>query len=186
MKFVVSLFTLLLVFSCSDMKKGSQMEQISDLQVRLDKISASWNSLELKSIDSLHQLSSQVIDSIELYYNDQTIEKSCAMALDDYKQCLIKLQEMQKIHTFLPIVLSEKSKALTSLKNDIELGSGRRDKYDDYISFEKKEVATISEQFEHYVELKKMSFEQYEASKQKVESFLDELKQEKLSIEMKR
>lgn len=181
MKQLFSLFALFFIFSCSDMKKGSQMEQISELQMRLDKISASWNSFDLKSIDSLHQISSTVIDSIEFYYNGQEIEKNRAIILDNYKQGLIKFKEMQKIHSFLPNVLTEKAKALSSLKKDIEQGSGRREKYDEYISFEKREVATIYEQFENYLTLKESSFNQYENSKMEVESLLNELKTDKLS-----
>ena len=176
MKFF-SLFILSFFFvSCSDMKKGKQLEEIGALQTSLDSLEKQWDTDEVKQIDSLENLSSSKIDSIGNLYDGQEIELNIASKIDLFKQSNHDLKELKKIHEFYPVVLKEKQKSLKSLRKDIEKGSGRREKYDEYIGFEQKELSTICKQYDDYQSTKKRCLKNYTNSQKAVDQLLDSLK----------
>lgn len=162
--------------SCSDMKKGKQLEQIAAIQAILDSLQTEWDPEEARIIDSLAEECVSKIDSIGLLYDNQEIELVVASEIDLFKQSSTDLQELKKIHTFYPTVLKEKQQSLESLKKDISKGSGRREKYDEYIDFEQKELSTIRQQYDDYQETKYRCIKKYSASKGTVSELLDSLK----------
>lgn len=163
-------------FSCSDLKKGEQLKQIQNFQMRLDSIKNLWNPTELTTIDSLSTLCLLKIDSIGKVYNDQHIDETLAKKLDEYKQCSQELLDLKQMHAFFPKLLKEKEQSLKKLKEDISKGKGRRDKYGEFIDFEGNELATILKQFELYKKIKKSSVINYASSKKALNLFLDSLK----------
>lgn len=163
-------------FSCSDLRKGEQLRKIQVFQTSLDSISNMWDSSELVTIDSLSLLCTSKIDSIGKLYSDQKIDMNLATRLDEFKQCNQELLELKKMHSFFPKLLVEKNKALKKLKEDINKGKGRRDKYDEFIDFEGDELATIVEQFDLYKKIKENSIKNYSSSKKALNFFLDSLK----------
>jgi hypothetical protein len=176
MKFIVLSILPFLYVSCSDMKKVEQLEQIEMLQSSLDSLETQWNTNEATQIDSLENLSFSKIDSIGNLYNGQEIELVVASKIDLFKQSNHDFKELKKIHEFYPVVLKEKQKSLKLLKKDIEKGSGRREKYDEYIDFEQKELSTICKQYDDYQRTKKRCFKNYMNSQKTVNQLLDSLK----------
>lgn len=158
------------------MKKGKQLEQIEHLQSSLDSLEKEWNSQDVTTIDSLADLCSSKIDSIGMLYNDQHIELKQASKIDLFKQCNNDLQELKKIKTFYPVVLKEKKQSLRLLKTDISKGSGRREKYEEYIGFEQKELETIRQQHDDYQKTKERCMNYYSESREVVDELLDSLK----------
>lgn len=158
------------------MKKGKQLEEIRTLQTSLDSLEKQWDFNEVNQIDSLENLSSSKIDSIGNLYDGQKIELTIASKIDLFKQSNHDLKELKKIHEFYPVVLKEKQKSLKSLKKDIEKGSGRREKYDEYIDFEQKELSTICKQYDDYHSTRKRCLKNYMNSQKAVNQLLDSLK----------
>lgn len=158
------------------MRKGKQLEQIETLQKSLDSLENEWNIEEAKIIDSLAKQCSSKIDSISLLYNAQPIELVTASKIDVFKQCNNDLQELKKIHVFYPVLLLEKKRSLASLKADVSKGSGRREKYDEYIVFEEKELSTICQQHTDYQKTKERCIKNYSVSKGVVDKLLSSLK----------
>lgn len=152
------------------------MEQITALQAALDSLEKEWNNQESGTIDSLSVICSAKIDSISLLYNDQKIDLELASKIDRFKQSNNDLKELKKIHSFFPSLLTEKKQALASLKADVNKGSGRREKYDEYIDFETKEMATIRQQYQEYLRTKEHCIEYYTSSSDAVTDFLTGLK----------
>lgn len=176
MKFVFLLIAALVFFSCTDMKKGKQMEQITALQAELDSLEKEWNNQESNTIDSLSVICTATIDSISLLYNDQKIAVNLASKIDQFKQANTDLKELKRVHSFFPSLLNDKKQALASLKTDVNKGSGRREKYDEYIDFETKELATIRQQYQEYLQAKEQCIEYYASSSDAVADFLTGLK----------
>lgn len=169
--------------SCSDLKKGKQLEQIDFLEASLDSLQTVWSPEDARIVDSLAAVCSSKIDSVGLLYNNQEIDLETASKIDLFKQSNNDLQELKKIHGFFPTVLNEKKQSLSSLKKDITKGSGRREKYDEYITFEEKELNTIRQQFNGYFETKDRCVKNYAASKETVDQLLDSLKSNQQNIQ---
>lgn len=181
---LISLFILSCVlFSCSDMKKGKQLEQITVLQTSLDSLQSVWRPEDATVVDSLSKVCASKIDSIGSLYNNQEIDLEIASKIDLFKQSSNDLQELKKIHDFFPTVLNDKKQSLESLKKDITKGSGRREKYDEYIAFEQKELNTIRQQFNDYFETKNRCVERYASSREAVNQLLDSLKNSQENIQ---
>lgn len=176
MKFFSLVILFLGLLSCSDMKKGKQLEEITALQTDLDSLESVWNVMDLQRIDSMGAECSSKIDSIGLLYENQTIDESLAFKIDLFKRCTNDLKELKKIHEFYPVVLEEKRKSLKLLKTDVAKGSGRREKYEEYIDFEQKELSTIRKQYEDYQVTKQRCEAYYSESKETVDQLLDSLK----------
>lgn len=177
MKPVVTLISIFLCCACSDMSKGKQLEKISQLQLVLDSLKNEWHSEDSIFLNELEKECSSKIDSIGLFYNDQKIALEEAKKIDLYKQTVLDLKELKKVHSFFPTVLTEKEKALKLLQQDISKGSGRREKYDDYIAFEEKELTTIRQQFEDYKVTQTRCKKSYEESKQAIAVLLETIKE---------
>ena len=57
--------------------------------------------------------------------------------------------------------MPEEKSALSKLKKDINKGSGRKDKYDDYIIFEQNKLKKIKILFKEYIDIKNMVYSTY-------------------------
>ncbi|MCO5260305.1 MAG: hypothetical protein M9916_09195 [Crocinitomicaceae bacterium] len=163
-------------FSCSDLKKGKQLKQVWLLQNSLDSLENNWNTEELTTIDSISAICQNKIDSISHLYDDQYVSMELAIKLDQYKQCSQGLQELKRVQSFFPSIIKEKVQSLQQLEVDIQTGKGRREKYDEYIEFEKNELITINKQYKRYHFTKKKSLDNYSKSNEDVCDFLSELK----------
>lgn len=177
MKPIAIAISLLLCVACSDMSKGKQLEKISSLQTTLDSLKNEWHSEDSVFLNELEKECISKIDSIGLLYNGQKIALEEAKNIDLYKQTVLGLKELKKVHSFFPTVLTEKEKALKLLQQDISKGSGRREKYDDYIAFEEKELTTIRQQFEEYKETQKRCKKSYDESKDAITLLLETIKE---------
>jgi hypothetical protein len=184
MKFIS--FAILLVFfaSCSDMKKGQQLEEISNLQTTLDSLQNLWNEEAFVHTDSLSTVCQIMIDSIGTVYKNQELEVKTASKLDLFKQCHNDLKELKEIQEFYPVVLKEKKQSLSSLKKDVSIGSGRREKYEEYIAFEKKEMSTILQQYNDYQKTKSDCEKKYAHSHASVHQLLKTLNQNQQNKEL--
>lgn len=167
------------MLSCSDLKKGRQLEHVIELSNSLDSVNLEWNKSDTILINDLFFDCSKTIDTIEFLYNNQKISLELAKKIDLYKHAKSDAQELKTIQNFYPTILKEKKQSLSLLKKDINKGSGRREKYDEYISFEQKELTTIKQQLEDYKSTQERCIKNYQSSQKDVHAFLTILKTEK-------
>jgi len=162
-------------WACSDLKKGKQLEQVAVLNDKLDSLQSQWNREEKGIIDSFIITCTSKIDSVSLLYQSQEIDLHTATQLDLFKQANGDFVELKKIHSFFPTVLQDKKQAIESLQHDIGNGSGRREKYDQYIEFEQQELQMLMQQLDHYTQTKQRCQKNYVSSKATVDTLLWQL-----------
>jgi len=171
-----TVFALLFVLlACSDIKKGKQIEQVVLLNKQIDSLQNLWNKEDKKKLDSFIVLCNSKLDSISLLYKNQEIDLETAHHIDVFKQANKDFIELKKIHSFFPNILQEKKQNLKQLHQDISKGSGRREKYDEYIAFEQQEWQTIEQQFNQYITVKKRCLTDYTNTKNRIDTLLLEL-----------
>jgi len=170
------LLTIVLIFlSCSDIKKGRQLESVHLISKTIDSLQSKWDKEDQTKIDSFIHTCSSKIDSIAILYQSQELALNEATQLDLFKNANNDFVELKKIHDFFPYILSEKKQAILSLQKDINNGSGRREKYDQYIAFEQQELTTIIQQLDNYIKIKQRCLNNFDQSKTAVDTLIQHL-----------
>jgi len=175
MRFVVFIFTILLLVSCSDLKKGEQLETISVLNKSIDSIQTVLIENKLEEINQLEYEVEAVISRIKDNISSDTLELSLATKIDTYQRMYHSLSFLKSSYSLLKSSLIEEKKVLRKLKKDIKKGNGYRNKYEEYVIFESAKVATLRSNLKKYVSLRKKSIDIHLSLHDKLYDFSFEL-----------
>lgn len=131
------------LLSCSDFNQQEQLKKLEKLTNTTDSLSNVLKNSIPDSLNSMRQtmMNTEValknnitMDSVDLYY---------AKDMDTYKSAR---KRIGKINLYLVEVLAgckKEKKQLVKLKEDIERGWGKRNKYNEYIKLEDKNIKTL-------------------------------------------
>ena len=153
-------FSLLFV-SCADLNKKKQLSEIKTLNNYLDSIHQIITEKRLDSISQMSRKSGDVELRIKNYLISDTINLELGKKMDAYKIMRKKCPSLNKDISELKALIKEEKVALKELKHDIDNASGRKDKYDEYISFEKNKVKKIKLLFNEFSKNKTYVFNTY-------------------------
>lgn len=162
--------TCILLHSCIDLQKNDRLEQIHALQKTVDSVSTGFNANRLDSIVPIRVKINNLELRIKQFYKGDTISKELGAKMDAFRKIKMNFnpenevgeegeeeheeESIIKFHSFIKKGISEEKKALSALYSDIESGSGERDKYDEYIKFEREKVRQIKVLATEYVKRK--------------------------------
>ena len=169
-------FIVLLLISCSDLRKEDQLAKLKTLQ---DKLRTSQNKFQAAFIDSLHvmtTISSDLERSLKQNYTSDTVDIALGKRVDDYKRMRRMFGSLGNFGSKLKRAYAEQEKQLQSLFLDIENGYGERNKYDTYIDLERKKNEQVFVLLQEYLLLKKDALEIYEAQHLWLSEFVSQLK----------
>ena len=169
-------FIVLLLISCSDLRKEDQLAKLKTLQ---DKLRTSQNKFQAAFIDSLHVMtttSSDLERSLKQNYTSDTVDIALGKRVDDYKRMRRMFGSLGNFGSKLKRAYAEQEKQLQSLFLDIENGYGERNKYDTYIDLERKKNEQVFVLLQEYLLLKKDALEIYEAQHLWLSDFVFQLK----------
>lgn len=169
-------FIVLLLISCSDLRKEDQLSKLKTLQ---DKLRTSQNEFQAAFIDSLHEmtlLSSDLERNLKQNYRSDTVDVNLGKRVDDYKRMRRMFGPLGNFGSKLKRAYAEQEKQLQSLFLDIENGYGERNKYDTYIDLEREKNEQVFVLLQEYLYLKKDALEIYEAQHQWLSDFVTQLK----------
>ena len=169
-------FIVLLLISCSDLRKKDQLVKLKMFQ---DKLRTSQNEFKAAFIDSLHemtQVSSDLERSLKQNYTSDTVDIALGKRVDDYKRMRRMFGSLGNFGSKLKRAYAEQEKQLQSLFLDIENGYGERNKYDTYIDLERKKNEQVFVLLQEYLLLKKDALEIYEAQHLWLSDFVSQLK----------
>ena len=129
--------------SCSDLKKGDQLSEIQGLLKTIDSVEV---VLIENQIDTLENLTFTMrilqVDLAKLKAKD-SIPLNLALKMDEYKWMRKSVPIIANNQIALKKGIKEVRLSLNELEVDISKASGRKDKYENYIGFEKKKVNLI-------------------------------------------
>ena len=169
-------FIVLLLISCSDLRKEDQLAKLKTLQ---DKLRTSQNKFQEAFIDSLHVMtttSSDLERSLKQNYTSDSVDIALGKRVDDYKRMRRMFGSLGNFGSKLKRAYAEQEKQLQSLFLDIENGYGERNKYDSYIDLERKKNEQVFVLLQEYLLLKKDALEIYEAQHLWLSDFVSQLK----------
>jgi len=155
MRFGIFLVVFSCLFSCSDIEKDRQVKKINVLTNSVDKLNIALTQNKISNVPEKKLAVYTVIKRIKSYYFTDTIDYQFAKKMNSYKVVKKSLKNLDGDYEKIRIALREEKIALRKLKSDVINGFGQREKYDDYISFEKNKTKKIKSLLDEYIYKKK-------------------------------
>jgi len=155
MRFGILLFVFSCLFSCSDIEKDRQVKKINVLTNSVEKLKIALTQNKISNVPEKKLAVYTVIKRIKSYYFTDTIDYQFAKKMNSYKVVKKSLKNLDGDYEKIRIALREEKIALRKLKSDVLNGFGQREKYDEYISFEKNKTKKIKSLLDEYIYKKK-------------------------------
>ena len=155
MRFGILLVVFSCLFSCSDIEKDRQVKKITELTNSVDKLNIALTQNKISGVSEKKLAVYTVIKRIKAYYFTDTIDYQFAKKMNSYKVVKKSLKNLDGDYEKIRIALREEKIALRKLKSDVLNGFGQREKYDEYISFEKNKTKKIKSLLDEYIYKKK-------------------------------
>jgi hypothetical protein len=154
---------LILCYACNSTE---QQKQINLLTTMIEKTDSLKQAAEQNKIDSVveYQLAANsLMLRLKNNYKPTKVDMIFGHEVDEFKELqmlFVKEKEENKrtlSDEYLVILssLSEEKKTLITLKEDIENGSGDKEKYTEYIQFEQDKLTMIQDLLAHFIMRKK-------------------------------
>ncbi len=155
MRFGILLVIFSCLFSCSDIEKDRQVKKITELTNIVDKLNIALTQNKISGVSEKKLAVYNVIKRIKSYYFTDTIDYQFAKKMNSYKIVKKSLKNLDGDYEKIRIGLREEKIVLRKLKSDVLNGFGQREKYDEYISFEKNKTKKIKSLLDEYIYKKK-------------------------------
>ena len=155
MRFGILLVIFSFLFSCSDIEKDRQVKKINGLTNSVEKLKIALTQNKISKVPEKKLAVYTVIKRIKSYYFTDTIDYQFAKKMNSYKVVKKSLKNLDGDYEKIRIALREEKIALRKLKSDVLNGFGQREKYDEYISFEKNKTKKIKSLLDEYIYKKK-------------------------------
>ena len=155
MRFGILLVIFSFLFSCSDIEKDRQVKKINGLTKSVEKLKIALTQNKISNVPEKKLAVYTVIKRIKSYYFTDTIDYQFAKKMNSYKVVKTSLKNLDGDYEKIRIALREEKIALRKLKSDVINGFGQREKYDEYISFEKNKTKKIKSLLDEYIYKKK-------------------------------
>jgi len=176
--FFLSLFSVLFA-SCVDLKKEQLVKNVSRLNTKLEQIEARSKDSRMDSISDIKINTIQTELRIKQNLHLDTININLAKQLDAYKVMRKSIKPLMQQYLQLRTVIKEEKQVLKRLAKDIQEGRGARDRYAEYIRFERQKVNQIVELSREFQRSKAVFFQDYQRLYPPVEAFSYSLLQKK-------
>lgn len=177
---VFSLITFTL-FSCTDLEKGKYIDSIKTMNGTLDSIQTVLAANKIDSISSMTNAAYVVESRIKTNYVSDTINMSLGKKMDAYKVMGRTLGSLGRSYTIINRGVITERETLINLKSDIENGNGEREKYGEFVQFEKVKVNQLVTLLSQYLSEKKKSLKTFRELHTELELFsLSLLKKKKV------
>ena len=145
--FIISI--ALLFTACADLKKSEQEERIDAMQEKLSSLEAELNQFDRLLWKTWDDDATSTMEKLKKLESD-TIPLQLALDIDTYRQLKAKLPGLKKGQENCLNQVEQIRSRLKKLQVDIEKGSGRRDRYDEFLSTEENELKILEEKLAFY------------------------------------
>jgi hypothetical protein len=149
--FFVLLFIGLTFVSCSDLKKGEQLNSIDAMHNTVDSIEIVLNENKIDTLSALITATTTLELRIKNNYYSDTIDMELGRKMDAFKRTRLRLGPLSNTFNTIKTGVEEEKVMLKNLRTDIDNGNGDRKKYQEYVSFEQKKVGQLRSLLNAYV-----------------------------------
>ncbi|MCC5924487.1 MAG: hypothetical protein JJT77_11940 [Crocinitomicaceae bacterium] len=177
-KFIFFLGLSSMLWSCKDSVREEYLTAIATMEQELDSMLL---IAEANRIDTLPKLIDHIKNrtlEVSKYYVPDTIDLEIAKMMNLYRDVRKAMSSnsgnLAKVKNSIP----EVKQKLADLRYDIENGLGDREKYSEFVNFERSKVNQIKEILNYYLDVKQEFTDVFRETDPQVQSFIRELKNE--------
>lgn len=169
----------LLAYGCTDLNKAQYLKKLTQLDSRLLHIEEKLKDSRMQTISSIKVNSMQTELRIKQNLYLDTINVDLAKQLDAFKVMRKSIKPLMQQYLKLRNGIKEERQVLRTLKRDISEGRGARNRYAEYIRFERAKIKQLTLLLADYVITKAKFFEDYERLYPPIEAFSQQLLKKK-------
>ncbi len=159
----ILLIAMTTLYSCKNKDRENYIQEIDEMSATLDSLKIIAYNTTGQSIQPISQSVHQTVQQIKQNYNADTIDLQTAKKIDAYKEIesaiSINSGNLAKAKQAIP----EVQQKIEDLKHDIENGVNDRDKYQEYIAFEKSKIKDIENVLSYYIKTKRSYQDRYDS-----------------------
>lgn len=170
---------MLMLWSCADLQREQHLEKIAQLQKKLRALENTLPDQRLNDISTIKVNTMQTELRIKQNLHLDTIDVELAKKLDAYKLMRKSIKPMMQQLMKVRDGIKEEKEVLKHLKQDIQDGRGARQRYAEYIRFERQKVQQLSQLNADCLRAKEKFFSEYQRLYPSVEAFSQTLLQKK-------
>lgn len=182
MKKSIFLVLMAVIFSaCADLRKDQLFQKIEALNQKLEKLEGELKDTRLNDVATIKNNTMQTELRIKQNLHLDTVNMELAKKLDAYKLMRKSIKPVMQQLVKIRQGISEEKEVLQQLKNDIQDGRGKRDRYEEYIKFEAQKVAQLDALTKDFIRAKNKFFTDYKRLYPPVTAFADSLLKKNLN-----
>ena len=159
----ILLIATITFFGCKNKDREKYIKEIDTMSATLDSLKTIAYDTTGQNIQPISQSVHQTIQQIKQKYSSDTIDLKTAKKIDAYKEIesaiSINSGNLAKAKQAIP----EVQQKIDDLRHDIENGVNDRDKYQEYIAFEKSKINDIEDVLSYYIKTKKKYQDRYDS-----------------------
>jgi hypothetical protein len=140
MRLFISLCLVGFFVACADLQQSDQLNRISRLQKKADSLIIVLNQVNDSKLTTDIEQNELLLNEITNLAALDTISEEEARLIDVFVKLSNQLSVLKEKMKFINRSLNEQINAILALENDIKNGFGKRDKYNQNLSFEENKL----------------------------------------------
>lgn len=178
-KFILLSFVGVLTFACVDFNRDQLLHKVAKLDQQLVDLEGKLQDERMNDVATIKLNTMQTELRIKQNLHLDTIDMALAKKLDAYKVMRRSIKPMLQQYLKVREGIKEEKRVLKQLSKDIKEGRGERNRYAEYIRFERRKVRQLSSLTTEYLRLKEQFFKDYARLYPPIEAFSRTLLQKK-------
>lgn len=157
MRIFVCLILTCLLFACADLEKSSQLKRVNSLIEHADSLMIVLNQINDSQLSRVVGENNKLLSRLKWCASNDTLLEREARFIDKYANWISTLSFLKIRMEKLKSSLHEQKSTIYNLQKDIEKVAGKRDLYDENLSFEEKKINRIEKEI-NSIRIKKIDF----------------------------
>ncbi|HZH87389.1 MAG TPA: hypothetical protein VFD77_08730 [Brumimicrobium sp.] len=141
--------------SCNNAEKKKHLAEIDVMEATLDSLSLIANDTTSSNASQIIYSVRETISNVKENYNPDTIDYDLAEKMNSYKEIRKVISRNSGNIAKAKQAIPEVQAKLADLKHDVENGVNDREKYNEYINYEKAKIEEIKHVLSYYLETTK-------------------------------
>jgi hypothetical protein len=177
-KYIIIFFVLSLV-SCQDKAKTKMLDEIDAMHSSLDSLEIVADENRIDTLTFLIEYIKSNTSQVKKNYYSDTVDYEIADMMNTYKSTRKAFAKNSGNLAKARQAIPEVKESLDNLAHDIKNGVGQREKYEEFVGFEREKLNQIKEILTYYMETKEKYTTLFIETDKKVLQFIEQLKSEK-------
>lgn len=157
------------------MSKQQHLDQLSNLDKRIDSIQVEFEQLKKDTIEEIIYTMKETNIKIKDNIGDDTIDLGTAKKLEDYGKIFRQLSAVEGYNNKILFGSQEVKNSVEKLYRDIESGNGERVNYEKFVKFETKKVKELHSLLIDLERVQRENIQAFQKVNPEIEKFLSSL-----------